>query len=116
MSAHYAQTRVSLLTGSISRRAKGVAGRPPKANLRWWAMPSSRAVRRAWRTITSGAKRSVKIRLTHRTASQRKRCARIRNWTGDRPAADPPRVGDSGYVHARKLCRTKGIVLIGERD
>jgi hypothetical protein len=28
----------------------------------------------------------VKIRLTHRTASQRKRCARIRNWTG-RPAS-----------------------------
>jgi transposase len=49
-----------------------------------WA-PSG-AVCRVWRTITSsGAKRSVKICRPHRTASQRKRRARIRNWTG-RPA------------------------------
>jgi DNA-binding response OmpR family regulator len=41
------RSRVSLLTGSMSRWENRAAGRPPRARSRWWTSCSSRTVRRA---------------------------------------------------------------------
>ena len=75
------RSRVSLLTGSISRLAKLAAGLPPSASPRWWTMHSSRVVRRDRGGRTSSPNRSAKIRRRQCGTSQTNRRVITRRLT-----------------------------------